>query len=80
MSKFLMQVLWPSFLVAIVAEGLFFSLIDPHDLVIHGIHIAAERTTVYAIGFFTFWALLALSSALTRLLAGHPPAESSQSL
>lgn len=56
------SVLWPSFLVAGIAEMIVFSLVDPADL-----HLGFEigRTGVYSLGFFAFWALMAVSSALT---------------
>ena len=56
---------WPSFLVAGVATVVFFTLFDPLQLdspvaaPVHG------RLGGYSIGFFAFWALGALSSALT---------------
>lgn len=67
-GRFLMQVLWPAFLVAIVAEGVFFSMVDPHELVIVGIHLADSRAAAYTVGFLIFWALFTISSALTYIL------------
>jgi hypothetical protein len=61
-----MTVLWPSFLAAAMAEGLFFSLFDP-DL-LSGLPPAA----VYSIGFFLFWTLCALASVLTYYLVTVP--------
>mgnify|MGYP006276495537 CR=1 FL=1 len=74
-GRFMMQVLWPSFLVAGVAEGVFFSMIDPHELVIVGIHLADSREAAYTVGFFLFWALLAIGCSLTWILASdhHRP-------
>lgn len=69
LARFLMQVLWPAFLVAIVAEGVFFSMVDPHELVIVGIHLADSREAAYTAGFILFWALFTLSNALTYILA-----------
>jgi hypothetical protein len=65
-------VLWPSFLVAAVAEMIFFALFDPVDLHLFGVPIEAERMPVYTIGFFLFWAMTAASSALTVFLARSP--------
>ena len=74
MARLLMQVLWPSFMVAIIGEGLLFSLIDPHELVVVGVHLADSREAAYTIGFFILWFLLALSSFITWWLAcGEPP-------
>ena len=61
-------ILWPSFIVGGVAEGIFFTLFDPIDLHLFGDPLALSRTAVYTIGFFGFWALAAASSALTCLL------------
>jgi len=69
LGRFMMQVLWPAFLMAIVAEGLFFSMIDPHELVIVGLHLADSREAAYTVGFFLFWLLFACSSGITYLLS-----------
>ena len=45
-------VLWPSFLVACVAELLLFSLFDPRDLQLFGQPVEVDRTLVYSLGFF----------------------------
>lgn len=68
-GRFLMQVLWPAFLVAVVAEGLFFSMVDPQHLALLGIPIADERESAYTVGFFVFWVLFSASSGLTWLLS-----------
>jgi hypothetical protein len=68
----LLWVLWPSFLVAGVAEMVFFSLFDPVDIVIFGIPLDVERMPVYTIGFFAFWTIGAVSSALTVFLERSP--------
>lgn len=61
-------VLWPSFLVAAVAEFALFAVVDPA-----AIHLAGDeplsRPATYTIGFFAFWALGALSSAFTLYFA-----------
>lgn len=66
-----MWVLWPSFLLAGVAEMLVFSLFDPADLQIFGAS-DFDRTAVYTIGFFVLWAVTAASSTLTVFLARSP--------
>ena len=65
-------VLWPSFLMACVAELAFFALFDPTDLYLFGVPVEADRMPVYTIGFFAFWAIGAISSALTVFLAQSP--------
>jgi len=67
-------ILWPSFLVAIVAEGVFFSLFDPVEVTILNIHIPPDRSAAYTIGFFAFWLMGAASSACTCWLQRKPPA------
>lgn len=74
-GRFAMQVLWPAFLVSVVAEGLLFSMVDPHELVIVGLHLADSREATYSVGFFLLWALFSVSSGLTWWLASCPPAE-----
>lgn len=81
-GRFLMQVLWPSFLMAAVGVGVFFSMIDPQELVVVGLHLADSREAAYTVGFFLFWAMLAGSSALTwvlsNTLAGEAPESGGQ--
>jgi Na+-driven multidrug efflux pump len=64
-------VAWPSFLVAAVATMICFAFIDP---VLIGNDdypppAFASRMTGYAVGFFFFWLISALSSLLTLYLA-----------
>ncbi|HMN80939.1 MAG TPA: hypothetical protein PKA20_13535 [Burkholderiaceae bacterium] len=79
LGRLAMQVLWPAFLVAVVAEGLLFSMIDPQELTIVGLHLADSREATYSVGFFLFWALFSLSSGLTWWLAkpDDPPPDGS---
>ena len=72
-GRFLMQVMWPSFMVAVIAEGLFFSLIDPREISLVSRHLGDSRVAAYTLGFFVFWALLAAASTLTWILAETPP-------
>jgi uncharacterized membrane protein YhaH (DUF805 family) len=61
-------ILWPSFLIACIAEGLFFTFISPEDIVVFGRPVEASQQAIYTIGFFMLWGLCALSSALTFLV------------
>ena len=54
-------VLWPSFLVAIVVTGLFFSAFDPQDLYPFGEQAEISRLGMYSIGFLVFWLVTAVS-------------------
>lgn len=67
----LMWVLWPSFLVAAVANALFFTVLDPRDLTFFGEPIELSREVMYTLGFFAFWTIATASSALTVFL-GRP--------
>lgn len=60
-------VLWPSFLAASVASLLFFAAVDPQLLRGAGPRIFDDlnRDAGYALGFFFFWAIAALASALS---------------
>jgi len=58
-------ILWPSFIVAGVATGVFFTLFDPRELELFGEQLGLSRLAVYSIGFFAFWLFAAASSALT---------------
>ena len=61
----LIQVLWPSFLVAGVAEVVFFTVVAPRELYLfcEPAHFSAIAT--YSIGFFAFWIVCAASSLTT---------------
>ena len=62
-------VLWPSFLVAIVATGLFFSAFDPDDLYPFGNETGISRLGAYTIGFLAFWLVSAVSGVGTLYFA-----------
>jgi hypothetical protein len=64
----LMWVVWPAFLVAGVAETIFFTVFDPFDLHFFGAPLGWSREAIYTLGFFGFWALGVASSALTLFL------------
>lgn len=68
MLKLAMAVLWPSFMAAILAEGFFFSMFDPADLMMVGGHIDIPPIGAYTIGFFFFWSFGALASMLSLYL------------
>lgn len=75
-GRFMMQVLWPAFIVSAIAEGVFFSMIDPQELVVVGLHLADSREAAYTVGFFLFWVLFSLACSITWVLASdgqRPP-------
>ena len=53
------SILWPSFVMAGVATGIFFSVVDPARV------WDGPRIEAYSLGFFVFWAMAAASSFLT---------------
>ncbi|HWK69907.1 hypothetical protein [Pollutimonas sp. M17] len=64
----LMWILWPSFLVGAATSAAVFAMVDPLDIAFFG-YMEATRQQVYAGGFFLFWLMAALSSALSLHLA-----------
>lgn len=70
--KLVLLILWPSFLVAIAAEGVFFSLFDPREMSFDNNTIELSAVAGYTIGFFFFWAFCALASMLTYYLSHVP--------
>lgn len=67
-----MWIIWPAFLVAGVAELVFFSIFDPFELHFFGAPLAWSRQAIYTLGFFGFWGLGIASSALTLFLERVP--------
>ncbi|WP_315389334.1 hypothetical protein [uncultured Stenotrophomonas sp.] len=62
-------VLWPSFIAAGLASVVFFAFVDPlrlRDISFPG-H-AVSRELGYTLGFFMFWAVTAMASAVTGYL------------
>ena len=72
LAQRLMWVIWPAFLVAGVAEAVFFTLVDPFDLHLFGNPLDISREAFYTLGFFGFWGLGIASSALTVFLGRSP--------
>jgi hypothetical protein len=72
LTQRILWVLWPSFLVAAVAELLVFAVLDPADLRVFGVPVEAGRMPIYTLGFFFFWAIGAAAAALTVFLERSP--------
>ena len=68
MTRYVMWVLWPSFIAAGIGVGILFTLVDPAELVVLGQPLHASRTAVYTLGFFILWAICAVASALSCFL------------
>ena len=72
-TRRLLSILWPAFLVAGILEILIFALVDPQELHWFGQPLALSRAGVYTVAFFVFWAVVAVSSAMTAILCRTPP-------
>ena len=68
-SRKLICILWPSFLVAAAADGLFFSAVDPVEMHLFGGEVELSRQAIYTLGFFGFWATGILASAMAVFLS-----------
>jgi len=65
MMQRMIQILWPSFLVAGLADVIFITLFDPLEIMYRGEPMIEHRLAAYTIGFFVFWLLGITSSVLT---------------
>ena len=72
-------IIWPSFLVSILAEGLFFSIVHPAELLFFGHHPNISDEGIYTIGFFVIWIFCSFSSALTAYILPGITADEDQS-
>lgn len=61
-AQLAISVLWPSFLTAIFASGLFFSAFNPVDLVPFNLDFEVSPLASYSVGFLMFWLISAISS------------------
>ncbi len=68
----LILVLWPSFWVAVVAEAVFFTVIDPQQLYFFGSEVHWSPIATYSVGFLAFWMMCAASSLATLFYARGP--------
>lgn len=62
------KLLMSSFFTAILAEIVFFAVIDPQLLYLFGKPVSWSPMVIYSGGFFMFWALTALTAALVALM------------
>jgi len=72
LARRLMWIIWPAFLVAAAAETVFFAVFDPFDLHFFGTPLELSREAMYTLGFFGFWGVGIVSSALTAFLERSP--------
>jgi hypothetical protein len=66
--RLLIWIMWPSFLVAGLAEGLLFSVVHPSELLFFGHQMDISDEGIYTLGFFVIWMFCAFSSALTAYI------------
>ena len=69
-----MTILWPSFAMAGVLDGLVFSLVDPADLRFGHVPLDASPQAISTLAFLAFWGVIATSGAVTALLLVDPDA------
>ena len=72
LAQRLIWVIWPAFVVAGIAEIVFFTVFDPFELHFFGAPLDLSREAIYTMGFFGFWGLGIASSALTLFLGRFP--------
>ena len=65
----LLLIMWPAFLAAGLLTMLVFAMVDPQDLHWFGHPLALSRAGMYTLAFFAFWAIVAVASSMTALLA-----------
>jgi len=64
-----MWIVWPSFLVAGLLEGLVFAAVDPSEI-LHLLEEGWSRMGLYSVTFLVLWAVVAAASSLSLWLAG----------
>jgi len=73
-------VIWPAFMVAVIATVLMFVLLDPSKFLNKDVFVKSSGLGFYTISFFCLWMVSILSSALTcyfrRYCHVHPPNKS----
>jgi hypothetical protein len=65
MMQRLIHILWPSFLIAGIADIIFTTVFDPLEILYRGEPLIEHRIAAYTIGFFFFWLICIGSSAMT---------------
>ncbi|OQS10137.1 hypothetical protein B0T37_10860 [Chromobacterium violaceum] len=60
--------LWPSFMIAMIATTVFFSIFDPAELKLHGDTLFSDKLSAYSVFFLVSWAFGALNTSIVLLL------------
>lgn len=69
LSRFLMQVMWPGFVGAMMLAGMVFSQVDPDNMSIVQKYMGGSREAAYTLGFIGFWVICCLACGTTWYLA-----------
>ena len=69
LAQQVIAVLWPSFLTAVVATGVLYSLFNPTELALLVGYADFSPLGGYTLGFFFFWLIAAVASGLTVYFA-----------
>lgn len=69
--RYLMQVIWPAFLAAVVTCGLVFSALDPEELPLFGRQNFIADEAAYTIGFILIWVQYSAACTITWWLTTH---------
>jgi len=59
---------WPSFIIAVLATAVFFSIFDPAELKLHGNALFTDKLSAYSVFFLISWAFGALNTAIVLVL------------
>nr|WP_199066373.1 hypothetical protein [Chromobacterium sp. ASV5] len=60
--------LWPSFIIAVLATIVFFSVFDPAELTLHKQALFADKYSAYSAFLLVSWAFGALNTAIVLVL------------
>lgn len=80
MKHYILQALWPAFLLACLLEVLVFAFVDPTQLYWLNSELHLSRQAVYSIAFFAFWLVSTIGCTLSILLAQSSDQLNAQSL
>ncbi|KUM05244.1 hypothetical protein KIF53_12735 [Chromobacterium subtsugae] len=59
---------WPSFIIAVAATAVFYSIFDPAELTLHGNALFADKLTAYSVFLLASWLFGAANTAIVLLL------------
>ena len=80
MKSYIIQALWPAFLLASLLEVLVFAFVDPTQLQWLTTDYHLSRQSVYSLAFFAFWVTSVVGCTLSILLAQSPEKLNTQTI